>query len=426
MKNLRSFFFKHPFLVLVLFIGPFSNTPLLSVNILGLPGMKVFNLLSLALMLSWILKGGRIIHLRGTIETKAMLFLFAIVFLYSIEFFRSLSNYDLIDSRYLGRFPDSPLGFFFSYWVKNVLYIIPFVYILQHIHEKIEANVLLMFLMASYLCFDSVSMYAGYGVATSGLDREALLLSFMGTLGMHYNNASTLIMIGIPIAMGIVYQFGIKYSGVLLFMFISLFLAGSRGAMVGAIAGCIVVFLMGNKMSKKLFFLILIIFPMVLFSDSLGQFLTGGVSDGSADEMSSGRMSSMWVPIMNELFGDAYKLFFGLGLLGIIQTDAYVFDPFFFQAVHAHNAYINLLLNAGLVAFIPFLVVVFIFIKRSLRQGQAIAEPAYYGLIGSVVAYLAASFFGRHFLLDFDNMLLFPIIALIVVYIRLEKLRDKE
>jgi O-antigen ligase len=127
----------------------------------------------------------------------------------------------------------------------------------------------------------------------------------------------------------------------------------------------------------------------------------------------------MWAPLLSELINKPWALVFGYGFFGMIQSDAYIFSRDFYQASHAHNAYINLLVDAGLIVLLPFILIFISLFKKAISIGRRLNSPIYYGLLGSIFAYIVAAFSGRQFFPTLDNMMLFPIIALLVIYTRL-------
>jgi hypothetical protein len=418
--NLLLVLMKHPFLCLTLLIMPFSSAPLLTDNIAGISGMKPFNLLALGMMISWLWKGGG--RCKDRQESQAVLIYIIFFILFTLAFCRSLLEFDVLFIRYNTVFPSSPAGFILSYWVVGLLYSFSFLYIIQLIRSPRQILGLVSLLLCSFICFNLFSFFITYSVNAHDYYRKDLVSAFSNSLGLHYNTAATIIMIGIPITIGFSLQYGKKYFLIVLFMLLTLILAGSRGAILGALIGSVFVIYMNldGKFSAVLKLLSIVIFTWIV-SNFLLTFLSQGQTGLTLNELSSGRLESMWQPLLIELNNSIIKLIFGMGMFGMILSDSYVFVHGFFTATHAHNAYLNLLMDGGIIFLSLLLWLIFTSLKKAVNVSRVKSNALYFGLVGSIIAYLIAGLFGRQFFPTSDNMMLFPVIALTLIYYRLSK-----
>jgi len=404
---------------------PFSNAPMLTQNIFDITGMKLFNVLMLLLLILWKLKRDQLVYYYNSLEKKVISCLLIYLLVFSLEFFRSLYNFDILSSRFISEFPESPLKYILSYWVKSILYVAPLLYILQFIKQPQYIKGVVSVLLLSFIIFDIVAISISYNVSSYGLERSGLRLAFTETLGIHYNNAATIIMTGIPITLGLFYKYGWRYLIIFIFMMVALFLAESRGAVLGAAVGILFVMYMNKKIALNLVIGITGFLAILYFtSDSLIALFYAGINDNDMYKITSGRVEAIWIPLLVELLSDSQKLLFGMGLLGVIQSDSYAYAYLFYQnTTTAHNAYINLLVDSGLVILIPFIIMIVSGLWKAIKIKVLVDDQVYYGLLGSIVAYLIASVSGRQFFPALDNILLFPIIALIIAYLQLEHVR---
>jgi hypothetical protein len=422
LTNFLSVVLKHPFLFIVIMAMPFSNSPLFSHNLAGITGMKPFNLFVVGLVSFWFFKGGNLTKFstKGDIKAAMLFYLYIVIFMF--EFGRSFLNYNVLAMRFPGDFPTSSFSFLLSYCVKGLLFTFSFLYILQLIKTPREIFGVLIMLVVSFLFFGLFSTLISYNVQTVGLLRNNLAAVFNDYFGMHYNSVATIIMLGAPIIFGLALELGKRYFFLLAITLLALVFAGSRGAL-GA-AGLSLLFVMffstaNSKSTGKLLILAFVTLSALVFlSSSIISFIIGSEAEVNFDQISNGRWELMWTPLLTELVNKRSALIFGYGFFGMVQSDAYIFARDFFQASHAHNAYINLLIDAGLIVLVPFLLIFYFLFKRALTVGRILNSPIYYGLLGSVVAYMVAAFSGRQFFPTLDNMMLFPIIALIVAYAR--------
>lgn len=423
---------QHPFLALVLLVMPFSNSGVLSQNILGITGMKPFNLLAILMVGFWVMKGGRVLSFKDKIDKKATMLFYCYIVVFGIQFVRSFLNYDVLLIRLGGEFASSSLGYLLSYGVKSLLLTLSFVYICQLIRSKKQLHGVIAILTVSILVFSCVSMMLSFGIQTSGLQRNSVAKVFMDNLGLHYNNVATIIMLGIPLVFGISMELGKRYFWILIFLTAALISAGSRGAISSAALGTMFVFFLtfanSNSNSKiKTFVIIVSCFVLVAMSSgAIITFISGGEAEASFAEASNGRWDLMWLPLFSELIQKPLAMIFGYGMFGMVQSDSYIYVRDFYQATHAHNAYLNLLVDAGLIVLLPFVITCIVLFKKALRYGKHIKSPIFYGLLGSFIAFMIASLSGRQFLPNLDNMMLFPVVALIICYVRLISLKRKE
>lgn len=91
------------------------------------------------------------------------------------------------------------------------------------------------------------------------------------------------------------------------------------------------------------------------------------------DELSAGR-SLLWPEAVDQI---VRSLFFGYGFYGIVQSGvSYEFyTEFKFPYLHPHNAYLQLLLDNGVIGSIPFLLFFFLLIRYSWRLFRESASP---------------------------------------------------
>lgn len=428
LSNLLSTVIQHPFLFIVILAMPFSNSQILSHNLLGITGMKPFNLFVVGLVAFWFIKGGSFTKLMHKSDVKATLFFYLYILVFMFVFGRSFFNYNVLAMRFPGDFPTSSFNYLLSYCFKGLLFTFSFIYILQLIKKPKQILGVVSILACSFLFFGLFSILVSYNVQTSGLQRNNLAAVFNNYFSLHYNSVATIIMIGVPLALGLALELGRRYFVIVAIMLLALFFAGSRGAL--SAAGISLLFVMflhissSKSLGKSVVILGVILLTLLFFSSAIINFVIGSSSDVNFDQVSNGRWELMWSPLLTELMNKPSALIFGYGLFGMIQSDAYIYARDFFQASHAHNAYINLLVDAGLIVLLPFMMIFYSLFKKAIAVGRKLNSPIYYGLLGSIVAYMIAAFSGRQFFPTLDSMMIFPIIALVVVYARLGNTKE--
>ncbi|WP_289032212.1 O-antigen ligase family protein [uncultured Paraglaciecola sp.] len=419
--NLLYCLFNHTALILMILIIPFSGTELLGSNLLNISGAKPINLIGALLFCTWILKGAEFINFSSKIRAKAFLIFSAYLIIFSLEFFRSYLNLGILLVRNIDAFGDfgtSKFGYILSYYVRAIFTVFSFFYIINHIKNIKQIETIANIILFSIFMFSLFTLLISFELVISGAPRSAIRESFQLTFNFHYNTVGTLIMLGIPLALSRSLSHGKGWYIVFGTILIALLFTQSRGAILGGLAGVFAFFFFQRKISIPMLLSIIFLGLLgYLLSDYIIPLFSRGLESGDLSEISSGRIDSMWIPLIEELMAEPQKLLFGLGMFGMIMSDSYVTNFNFFQATHAHNAYLNLLADAGLIVLTLFLILFYYSTKKAFKYSKKINEPTYNALFSCAVAYSVSALTGRQWFPIVDNMLLYPVIALLVAYV---------
>jgi len=420
-KNSWFFFVKNHFLfILLVLMLPFSGTSLLGDNIAGIPGAKPINLIALGVAFSLLFKKTELL----TYTDKARLFstLGFVLYLaiFSIEFLRSAYNINELAFRnpdVFGAMRSSNIRYALSFWFKPIVLTVSFLYLINAVRDENSLKQSFRVLLVSILIFAVFTLMISAPVVFSGLGRSALNTEFSLHLSMHYNTVATILMLGVPLAMSQGLKGNIVWVIGLSVIVVALLFTQSRGAILGALLATIVFLYLQKRVSPSLLIIAIVLGVTGMFAfQYIAPVLTQGIENRDIHQITSGRVSSMWQPILMELFNEPLKLLFGLGLYGVIMTDAYMFDPSFFRATHAHNLYIDFLVDAGLIVFVTFLALFVKGISSLLSAIRQTKNKELCALLCSFFAYLFAGISGRQFFPDTENMMVFPVLGLIVSF----------
>ena len=167
-------------------------------------------------------------------------------------------------------------------------------------------------------------------------------------LGFHSNELGGLMAVGYGLALGIqrVPKAGALGWIVRLTPFaatIALLLTFSRGA-YAAFAVVNAVFFLRMSTAQKFVLIAAVAGAFFVVPAALVERISFGVDTGDANVISAGRIDSLWIPLLPDI---AANLFVGQGLQSIMWTDAQL-QQLIFAASLAHNAYLDLLLDFGL------------------------------------------------------------------------------
>ena len=366
-------------------------------------------------------KGGEIISFTDKLRARATIIYFSYVFIFIVEFTRSYINLDYLVVRYYKNFymfADNTLGYVQSYLVAPLLTTVIFVYIINHIKTAKNIDSLIKLLLFSMCIFAFVTLWFGIEILISGGGRSMLREVLGENLGFHYNTIAAFFMMTIPLAFAKAQSEGNAWYIIFVVLILALLTTQSRGAIIGTIGGVLFYLYSLKKISYSQIIILIILFTIsYLLAEPLQKLLTQGIESGDLSVISSGRIDNIWLPLLNEMFTDTIKLMSGLGLFGIIVSDVFVSDPFFFQTSLAHNAIVDLLVDCGVIIFVFFSLLVINSMKKAISWFRYIDDPLYKGLISSIVAFLIGCLTGRQFYPRPENMLIYLIISLAVVYV---------
>jgi len=420
---------SHTMLSLMILGVPFYGTPALGSNFLGITGLKPINIIAASVFALWLLKGGDVLRYTSLIRFRATMVYFVYIAVFSIEFFRSFSDISILADRSdvaFARFSDSSFGFILSNWIKPILVTGSFLYIINFIGGKDRVEATVDVLLLSFILFAIATLPVGVPVMLTDGNRSELVEQFSETFGFHYNTLSSILMISIPLALSRVNSGRKIWIVGFTVILVALLTSQSRGAIVGAGVGSLVFFYLQRRISFSTVaaFSIIGVVGLWLF-EPLQSLFSIGVESGNISEISSGRIDNIWIPLLNEILDNPYRLIFGYGLFGIILTDSYVTLSYIVQAGHAHNAFLNLLIDGGVLVIFPFFALLIFCLRKAFLFGLRYSDSTYHALLSSVCIYLISCMTGRHFFPSIDNLMMFPVIALMLVIVMDKSKRSK-
>jgi O-antigen ligase len=240
------------------------------------------------------------------------------------------------------------------------------------------------------------------GVSISDLAGE-YSRSFFSALGMHANDLGRLYAVAYALLLFVWDR--TDHIGVKTVMFfamgvvvLALLLTFSRGAFSGFILVNIIYLI--SRRSTKTLLLAVVLIPIGLYltPGAVWDRVTFGF-DGGAEAVSNGRMEEIWKPVIPELFKSPL---WGNGL-GAIMWSAPMQAGVLPQVSHPHNAYLEILLDVGIIGAI--LVIAFWIVTwrdfRRLAHDQRLApelQGFFEGAAAGLLAFLMAGAAGSSLL----------------------------
>ncbi|MFV0400695.1 MAG: O-antigen ligase family protein [Oscillospiraceae bacterium] len=397
---------------------PLLAASFLSTRIINIPGIKLEILIPFGALFCLLIN--KVPSDLGAREKKIIM---ALTVIYLFSMFRAIG----FALPFLSTEEPVTAGQFFrSYILKDYVYFFPFIFICAYLREDKDIHSLLqslnigVLLLGGYLLILYITTLRFYG------DFETIRDYYLLFYPAHTNEIANFFLLAVPLLMGYAfYKKKLVYFGVLGIALVSILMLYSRTVyMLTAVA--VVVFLVMEKKGLLLLGGVGIVgasFPF--WPDNVVTRVTSLFQSSNANQLTAGRTDEIWQPLIQEMLGyDPLTLLFGFGRYGIFQTKA--FNQGSMLAVsHAHNAYLNTILDAGIVGMIFFVAVIlyylYQFYKASKKTENSFRKLMLRCICISIVLYMARGMSGGFFLPCLTNMYLWAILAFGVVCLKAEQ-----
>jgi O-antigen ligase len=213
-------------------------------------------------------------------------------------------------------------------------------------------------------------------IPASGVSLSQLVnfRSFLSALGMHSNQFAVVLNFGIATLLfaGLAAPTPGRRTFLLsvsAFLAVTLLLTFSRGGYVGLAIIMVAYLLYYRDGSKLLIGLLVLAIGAFFIPDAVIDRATLGVTHGSEQDLSSGRIRGLWLPLLPKVLEAPI---FGHGLMYVGRSDL-VTGGRMMVAGQAHNAYLDLLLDAGIVGLV--LVLAFLYFAHRDFRTMAVSDP---------------------------------------------------
>ncbi|MED5619588.1 O-antigen ligase family protein [Ideonella sp. BN130291] len=209
-------------------------------------------------------------------------------------------------------------------------------------------------------------------IPASGVSLSQLVnfRSFLSALGMHSNQFAVALNFSIATTLfaGLVAPSSgrrLFLLSVAAFLSVTLLFTFSRGGYVGLMIILIAYMVYYRDGSKLLIGLLVLAIGAFFIPDAVIERATLGVTHGSEQDLSSGRVHGIWLPLLPKVLDAPI---FGHGLMYVGRSDL-VAGGRMMVVGQAHNAYLDLLLDSGIVG----LVLVLLFLYSAFRDFRTLA-----------------------------------------------------
>ncbi|MEI8168712.1 MAG: O-antigen ligase family protein [Rhodoferax sp.] len=380
--------FQHTIFIPIILL-PLGSTTLIPHEMLGLTGLNPLNaslfLTIGTLMLIWMVQPWKVSYPRWPGYFWAYVFMMTLGALHGAmhvdeipEYFRALKviNFNTVG----GYLQDT---FFKQMLILVTAYIFSFV-----VRNALNPTYCLVPLFASTLVLP-ITVIAIVSLSGESLSYLASSDSrgFLSVIGMHANELG--LMFNMMFALSIFCFFNVPGASkkfnlglISLTLMVAIALTFSRGAYLGFIAVVMYLLISKGQFRITLLAIIICIGAVILVPDAVIERASSGIAHGSADDISAGRVSGIWIPLVEDILSSPL---IGHGRSSILWTDA-AKSQSILPVGHPHSAYLATVLDYGLLGVIIF-ILFYIHMWRVFKTMADISiEPVWRGFFRGSMA----------------------------------------
>ena len=401
-----------PFLLLQILIMtmPFTIMPFLDVQIMGIPGLKVINIIFVVTFLSFVLS-----KIATNIHFHEKLFIVGVIFLLLISVIRSVPHLQMINLDM--NHNHGVFGYFQSYFLKPIIYFSPFIFISLYVSDFKKVELVLKALMRSIFIFSVILLAIYVFLTPDKTDFQNVKASFTSILHLHGNNMATIYLLAFPLMVSYFYMKKNLFSILnIILCIISIGLLYARTAYVLVVVSIFMYLFFSKKLSWTPIVCCLLFFSISFLPSSITKRAISGIEVGDVRQISSGRVHSIWAPLVDEISHSQKKLIVGSGRHATIFSDSYR-DGKMARVGHAHNLYLNTIVEVGLLGLTFFALFYIRFLKnfikainKKLNGGNEI--QILIGVVVSIFSYFIAGITGRQIFPTINNYLFWLILGI--------------
>jgi O-antigen ligase len=410
-----------------LLLLPFGYAPVFERLPMGINAGKLLLLLSCAVLVLFVLyKKPHEISPAFTVLFIVLVVLFCISWLRSMEYTRLLFSENAAGKLPIHRFLPDYVSWTFTCFLPLLL--IAYYYGSEGGILKILKAVA----FSAMLLFGSLVLVYLFQVPDKS-DFEVIRAELSAYSGLHGNDLANFGILSFPLILSWALSQRSKLA------YFTLFLVGagtavcfSRTAYFLVLFGIfLLLYLCGMRRWIPVAAIVIGIGLYVLAPDMVVDRAMTGLNTGDYDEISAGRTDQIWQPILQELGSKPGILLFGSGRYGLTNLEVWkqgVVPP----VLHAHNMYLDCILDAGIPGLLLFLAFFALLLVRFGKQAGRCRKtsPFYanllFGCMVSVICYLISGFTGRSFFPAVGNSYLWIVIGLGIAVSRAAQARDPQ
>lgn len=397
---------------IMILLTPVSSTPFFNQQIGGIPGLKIFNIISILTITGFIFSDRKAI-----INRETNIFYIGIISLFIISVLRSLDAIPILNAHM--KLSIGVKGYILSHMIKPLLHLVPLLLITSYIRSKRDINKILLTFVICLLIFAATTLFFYVFFIPNKALYSMVRLMISEYIGFHGNSISSFYIITYPLLLA--YAISTRSKLAIASTALSLCTVGilySRMAYLMIIFATFA-FMLVSRRSKNIIYVLIVSFIIALFlPSSILERAVWGIDRGGANNVTAGRTGDIWFPSLKEVSQSPYKILIGSGRYGIIKTKAYIRKQIL-RVGHAHNMYINIFMDAGIIGLLFFILSFMYFTSYFIKALKYIDDPFYFdimcGIIVSVTCYLLGGLTDRDFFPTLPNSFLWITLGIGIV-----------
>lgn len=395
-------------LYLTLLMLPFSWSDVLDHQLFGIPGMK------LPVVLPMVTYGILFMsQKKNKLKREDKVFACLYIIFYIVVILHSLSDMKVMFDVAFG-YPFSYLRYFSTYFMRPVLVFLlmylPVIFCYELKDIKKYTIVLLVSILAA-----SLLVIVEFIKAPKG-DFETIREMIGDAFGMHSSNIVNFIVLTLPLTLAL----GINLHKKIFYVFacveiIAIGVLFSRGAYVVTLFSIASVLYLLKR--RKTLAGLIISLPLVYLAlpGMIKNRILTGLLEGNVQDISAGRVDHIWKPIIQEMWNNPEIILFGYGKYGFINSKVYK-SGLVYDAVHAHNLYLDIICDGGIFLLVFFMVFFFRYLIRFYKGFKITKDPflqsILIGVFVSVPGFLIKGFIDGVFWAEVETSMIYVLMGL--------------
>lgn len=398
---------------------PFVGTTFFRTTIHDIPGLKIANMLPIAVFLLLALADEM-----KNIRKRDLVFFIGVVLLFFVAIVRSIQYMPEYTMEFWQE-EFTVTKYILSFFIKPLLLFVPFVVIIGYARDQKSITAVAWLYMITVFLLSTVLLAYYIFVVSDKANFEAVRSSFMELLNMHGNGIVDYYVLSFPIILSMaVYKKNPFVILTLVLSVVTVAILYSRGGYL-SIGMAVVLFFV---LSRKALWLPVIGFLGFLsirfLPASIVSRVTYGFYSADINNISAGRTENIWLPVINEYLSNPLKLFLGAGRYGYVGSDAFSRGKVL-PVTHAHNMYLDTVFDVGLLGLVFLLGFLCFYLYRLWTQYRKAPNTfngaLLLGIFVALVSHLIRGMTDSFLLPETSNAFLWIILALGISIMNLQE-----
>lgn len=429
--------YKNPVygLMMLIIILPYELTNLFQTGLVKSLNLNIFILVYIIIILSFLL-----FKKAYKLPKEYKLFIIIYMLIFTIAVIRSLPNLSIFrvvwDSDY------SVFSYVLAEGLKNLLYVFILVLVATYIRARDEIIKIVDGILISVSLLSIVLLVIYIFYVPDKHDFEAVRGRFEDILYLHGNSIARFYILSFPLLQAYVLNKKKISIAVLPLWILAAGLLYSRTAYLVIIISTVLFFIISGRRKILPFIVTLLITGVLFMPSNITQRALTGLTSGDVNNISADRLNYIWLPVIREQLRDPLKLMVGNGRKAFVATEALKYGIIYYPEYgilslrshfkgdtiarsmqgdyiyivnHAHNMYLDMMLEIGVVGLLAVLFLFFMlgksFVQTLKRIDNPLSRDLMCAVMVSLISFFIAGFTDGGLFPDLTNSFLWLVIG---------------